>query len=150
RGVGDARRAMYVTLSGGVATAILDPILIFGFDLGLTGAAIATVGSRLLLTIFGLYGAWHVHRLVRLPAFRRMLADARPFLAIGIPAVLTQLATPVGNAYVTHSMAYFGDDAVAGWAIIGRLVPVAFGTIFALSGAVGPIMGQNFGARRHD
>ena len=47
-------------------------------------------------------------------------------------------------------MAPFGDDAVAGWAIIGRIVPVAFGVIFALSGAVGPIIGQNFGARRFD
>ena len=44
----------------------------------------------------------------------------------------------------------FGDGAVAGWAIIGRIVPVAFGVIFALSGAVGPIIGQNFGARRFD
>ena len=43
----------------------------------------------------------------------------------------------------------FGDDAVAGWAIIGRIIPVAFGVIFALSGAVGPIIGQNFGARRY-
>ena len=47
-------------------------------------------------------------------------------------------------------MAAFGDQAVAGWAIIGRIVPVAFGVIFALSGAVGPILGQNFGARRYD
>ncbi|MEL6752219.1 MAG: MATE family efflux transporter, partial [Pseudomonadota bacterium] len=39
-----------------------------------------------------------------------------------------------------------GDDAVAGWAIIGRILPVAFGTIFALSGAVGAILAQNYGA----
>jgi Na+-driven multidrug efflux pump len=39
---------------------------------------------------------------------------------------------------------------VAGWAIIGRIVPVSFGVIFALSGAVGPILGQNFGARKFD
>jgi Na+-driven multidrug efflux pump len=36
---------------------------------------------------------------------------------------------------------------VAGWAVLGRLVPVAFGAFFALSGSVGPIMGQNIGAR---
>ena len=78
------------------------------------------------------------------------MAAARPFFAIGVPAVLTQLATPVGNAFVTAEIARFGDDAVAGWAIIGRIMPVAFGVIFALSGAVGPILGQNFGARRYD
>lgn len=147
RGVGDARRAMYVTLGGGVAAAILDPILIFGLDLGLDGAAISTVLSRGILMLIGLHGAHVVHRLVRLPDMNGLLAAGRPFFAIGLPAVLTQLATPVGNAYVTAEIARFGDDAVAGWAIVGRLTPVAFGVIFALSGAVGPILGQNYGAR---
>lgn len=150
RGVGDAPRAMFVTLGAGVAAAILDPILIFGFDLGLDGAAIATVLSRCVMLAIGLHGAWRVHRLVRIPDLARLRAALRPFLAIGLPAVLTQIATPVGNAYVTSEIARFGDQAVAGWAIIGRLIPVAFGVVFALSGAVGPILGQNFGARRYD
>lgn len=147
RGVGDARRAMYVTLSGGVAAAILDPLLIFGLDLGITGAAISTVLSRFVILAVGLHGAHIVHHLIRMPDRRRLAAATRPFFAVGIPALLTQIATPVGNTYVTVRMADFGDDAVAGWAIIGRIIPVAFGVIFALSGAVGPILGQNYGAR---
>lgn len=150
RGVGDARRAMYVTLGGGIAAAILDPIFIFGFGLGLDGAAISTVLSRCVLLAAGLYGAHFVHRLIALPNWTRLVAAARPFFAIGLPAVLTQIATPVGNAYITAAIARFGDDAVAGWAIIGRITPLAFGVIFALSGAVGPIIGQNFGALRFD
>ena len=150
RGAGDARRSMYVTLASGIAAAILDPLLIFGLELGLEGAAWATVLSRAVMLAVGLYGAHTVHRLIRMPDRERLLAALRPFLAIGIPAVLTQIATPVGNAYVTIVIAGFGDDAVAGWAIVGRLVPVAFGVIFALSGAVGPILGQNYGARRYD
>jgi len=63
-----------------------------------------------------------------------------------VPAILTQLATPVGQAFVTRAMAEFGEVAVAGMAIVGRLTPLAFAVIFALSGAVGPIIGQNFGA----
>lgn len=39
---------------------------------------------------------------------------------------------------------------MAGWAIVGRIIPVAFGAIFALSGAIGPILGQNYGAGRID
>jgi Na+-driven multidrug efflux pump len=39
---------------------------------------------------------------------------------------------------------------VAGWAVIGRIIPIAFGAIFALSGAIGPIIGQNLGARQLD
>jgi putative MATE family efflux protein len=147
RGVGDARRAMYVTLAGGVAAAILDPILIFGFDLGITGAAVSTLLSRLALLLVGLHGAAIVHRLVRMPDMAALGAAFRPFFAIGGPAVMTQIATPVGNAYVTAQIAAFGDGAVAGWAIIGRLIPVAFGVIFSLSGAVGPILGQNYGAK---
>jgi putative MATE family efflux protein len=150
RGTGDARRAMYVTLSSGIAAAILDPIFIFGLRLGLDGAAISTVLSRFVLLGIGIYGAHYVHHLIALPNWKRLIAAARPFFAIGLPAVMTQIATPVGNAFVTAEIARFGDGAVAGWAIIGRIVPVAFGVIFALSGAVGPIIGQNFGARRFD
>jgi putative MATE family efflux protein len=149
RGVGDARRAMFVTLGSGLAAAVLDPVLIFGFDLGLDGAAIATVLARFVMLAIGLHGAHVVHRLIRLPDRARLAAAFRPFFSIALPAVLTQIATPVGNAYVTAQIAAFGDDAVAGWAIIGRLTPVAFGVIFALSGAVGPILGQNYGAREY-
>jgi MATE family, multidrug efflux pump len=147
RGVGDAKRAMYVTLAGAIAAAIMDPILIFGLDLGLDGAAISTLFSRCFLLAVGLHGAAVVHKLVRMPDLAVFRDTMRPFLDIGGPAAMTQLATPVGNAYVTAQIAGFGDDAVAGWAIIGRLIPVAFGVIFSLSGAVGPILGQNYGAK---
>ena len=51
---------------------------------------------------------------------------------------------------LVRAVAPFGDEAVAASAIIGRVVPVAFGIIFSLSGSVGPIIGQNFGARNFD
>jgi Na+-driven multidrug efflux pump len=75
RSAGDARRAMYVTLVGGLVTAALDPLLIFAFGLGVDGAAIASVFSRVALTAVGLYGAVKVHDLVARPSaaspFRR-------------------------------------------------------------------------------
>ncbi len=74
----------------------------------------------------------------------------RPIVAIAFPAVLTQLATPIGQAYVTRAMAAYGEEAVAGMAIVARMTPVGFGIIFALSGAIGPIIGQNAGAGLHD
>lgn len=150
RAAGDARRAMYVTLIGGMATAILDPILIFGLDLGLDGAAIATVLSRIVLLAVGIYGAHYVHRLVKIPTGAELSAAVRPFFAVGVPAIMTQVATPVGNTYVTVQIADYGDQAVAGWAIVGRILPVAFAGVFALSGAVGPIIGQNVGAQLYD
>ena len=54
-----------------------------------------------------------------------------------IPAVLPNLATPAGGAYVTVAMSQFSDSAVAGWAVLGRIIPIAFGTIFSLSGSIG-------------
>ena len=44
-------------------------------------------------------------------------------LAIALPAVMTQIPTPVAQAFVTRGIAPFGDDAVAGWAVIGRITP---------------------------
>ncbi|MBX9927067.1 MAG: MATE family efflux transporter, partial [Hyphomicrobiaceae bacterium] len=72
--------------------------------------------------------------------------DLVPIAAIAVPAILTNIATPASNAIVTAAIATHGDSAVAGWTAIGRIVPVAFGAIYALSGSIGPILGQNYGA----
>jgi len=146
RATGDARRSMYVTLSGGAVSAVLDPILIFGFDLGVNGAAIATVCARIMIVSVGFYGAIKVHRMVASFNLRHAAEDSGKVAAIALPAILTNIATPVGNFYLTYAIGRYGDDAVAGWAVIGRLIPIAFGGLFALSGSVGPIIGQNFGA----
>ena len=62
--------------------------------------------------------------------------------------MLTNMATPIGNAIVISAIAKFGGAYVAAFAIINRISPLAFGLVFALSGAIAPIYGQNFGARQ--
>lgn len=146
RAHGDARRAMMATVYGGLVNAILDPILIFGLDLELTGAALASVAARVAIGAAALIPIFRYHGGLDRPAAADLALDLRPILAIAVPAVLTQLATPVGQAYVTRAMADYGEEAVAGMAIVARLTPVAFGILFALSGAIGPIIGQNAGA----
>ena len=150
RAHGDARRAMTATLVAGAVNAVLDPILIFGLDLELTGAALASAVSRVAIAWFAIAPIYRHHGGLGLPELPKLIADFTPIVAISFPAILTQLATPVGQAFVTRSMAEFGEEAVAGMAVVARLTPVAFGTIFALSGAVGPIIGQNYGAGQHD
>jgi putative MATE family efflux protein len=150
RAAGDARRAMYVTLAGGILTAACDPLLIFGFGLGVDGAAITSVLARLTLVAVGFHGCVRAHDLLARPDWRTALTDARPLAAIAVPAVLANIATPFGNAIVTAAVARYGDSAVAGYAVIGRIVPLAFGAIFALAGSIGPILGQNLGAGRLD
>nr|WP_315188781.1 MATE family efflux transporter [uncultured Albidiferax sp.] len=152
RSVGDARGAMAVTLGAAVVTAVLDPILIFGLGMGLDGAAATAVVSRGILAAVGLRGVLRHGLLGRWGPANRVALGGDALLLAGVagPAVLTNLATPVSAAFVTHSIAQFGASAVAGQAIIDRVTPVAFGVIYALSGAVGPILAQNLGAGQFD
>jgi Na+-driven multidrug efflux pump len=150
RAYGDARRAMMATVIGGIVNAVLDPILIFGLNLELTGAAIASVCARVAIAFFALRPLIKHYGGFDRPTAQSLLIDLSPIVAIAFPAILTQLATPVGQAYVTRAMAEFGEAAVAGMAIIGRMTPIAFGVIFAMSGALGPIIGQNSGAGQSD
>lgn len=147
RAYGDAKRSMYTTLAGGVVNAVLDPLLIFTFDLGLEGAAIASVIARIVMGSLAFGNALRVHNAYIHPRFEMLRRDTRAVSAIAGPAILTNFATPFGAAIVTRLMAPYGTDAVAGMAVIGRLIPMAFGVVLALSGAIGPIVGQNYGAK---
>ena len=124
RSVGDAKLAMYSTLAGGGVNAVLDPLFIFTLGLGLHGAAIASVLSRFAVAWVALYGVTHIHKLMGKFDYHQWLIDQKEIFNVAIPAMSTNIATPVGNAYVTM--------------------------IFAISGAVGPIIGQNFGALLYD
>jgi len=146
RAHGDARRAMVATIAGGLVNAVLDPILIFGLNLDLTGAALASVFARIAIAVTALLPIYRHYGGLEKPSAEEFRLDLPAILVIAFPAILTQIATPIGQAYVTRAMAEFGEAAVAGMAIIARLTPVAFGVLFALSGAIGPIIGQNFGA----
>lgn len=150
RAHGDARRSMLTTLYGGLANLVLDPIFIFGFGWGLEGAAVASVGSRFFVVFVALWPLIRVHDALARPNLVSFLGRAPAIAAIALPAVLTNVATPVGNAIVMRFVAEYGEAAVAGIAIVSRLQPLAFAVVFAMSGAVGPIIGQNFGARQHE
>lgn len=149
RAVGAARQAMLVTLSGAVLTAFLDPLLIFGAGLGVAGAAITVCAARATFVAVGLRGVLR-HGLLEVPRVPRVLADAPALAGVAGPAVLTNLAPSVASAFLARLFAGYGPDAVAAAAVIDRLTPVAFGGLFALSGAVGPILAQNWGAGRFD
>ncbi|MEM9584157.1 MAG: MATE family efflux transporter [Pseudomonadota bacterium] len=150
RAYGDARGAMMATIWGGLVNAVLDPILIFGLGLDLQGAAIASVMARITIAVMALRPVIKRHGGIDAPHLPTLLRDFGAVFGIALPAILTQLATPVGQGYVTRAMAEFGEVAVAGMAIVSRLTPISFAVIFALSGALGPIIGQNFGGGRHD
>lgn len=150
RAEGLGAKAMYVTLLSGTVLMLIDPVLILWLGWGLDGAAIGLFAFRIALMGLGLYFAAYQHGLIAMPGMVGVTRCMRPYMAVALPAIATQMATPAGNYFLTIVMARFGDDAVAAWAVVGRLTVVAFGGIFALSGAIGGIFGQNYGAGKCD
>lgn len=150
RAEGDARSAMNITVVSAVVTLALDVVLILWLGFATIGAAWAAVAGRLAMMIVGLWLVFGRGRKIEWPRTVEARTDMAALVIIAIPAVLTNIATPIASIYVTSAISSFGDEAIAAWGIISRLVPVAFGAIFALSGSVGPIVGQNYGANRID
>ncbi len=146
RAYGESNAAMYPSFFGAVTNAVLDPLLIFSLGLGLNGAAWATVVARFVTLAIAFYPALRKHSAFVFPRVSWFLRDFSVVSKLAVPGVLTNIATPIGTAIMTREMAKFGSDAVAGMAIIGRLMPVAFAVVLALSSAVGPVIGQNYGA----
>lgn len=150
RAEGDAMRAMYVTISIGVVAVVVDPFLIFGLDLGTDGAAWGVVVSRTSSALLATYYVVWVKNLAAPIGWKDVRHWAWPFFVVALPAALTQVSSPFGNYIATRAISEFGEAAVAGWAVLTRLLVVFFGGIFALSGAIGGIIGQNFGAGLFD
>lgn len=150
RSHGFAKWAMYPSLAGALVNLIFDPLLIFGLNMDLAGAATATVFARIATFAVAFYAATRLFDVVDKPNMAAVLRYAREIVRFTLPAVLASVASPIGLSLVTRYITQFGTDAVAGLAIVGRLSPVVFAVVNALSGAIGPIIGQNYGAGKHD
>lgn len=145
RGIGDAKGAMNITLFVGLANAILDPIFIFGLNMDIEGAALASLLSQLGGAVVGLYKVRR-HQMLTQPDPATFRRDMSIFWSVAGPAVATNMATPFANGYANRVIATFGEAAVSAYAVIGIITPLAFAGLFSLSGAVGPVIGQNYGA----
>lgn len=150
RAYGDARRAMNTTLAMAAGNAIFDPILMFGLDWGFAGAAWATVISIILMAATGIIPIMRYYGGFAMPTRASFAANLIDIRRIMVPAVLTNLATPVGGIVTFRLIADYGEASVASYAVIGRIIPLAFCLLFSLSGSIGPIIGQNYGAGQLD
>ncbi len=150
RAAGDAWRSMMVTLLAGLVVLVLDPFLIIYAGWGVTGAAASLVISRVVMAVLGLYWLVRFHGLLTRPSLTMLRQTARPYFAIALPGIATQSSPPAGQWMLTLAMAPFGPEAVAAMAVSMRLMMLVFGGVYGLSGAIGGIIGQNFGARRMD
>lgn len=146
RTAGLSRQAMWIMLAATAAVAVADPVLIFLFDLGLDGAGYAYVLS---CTITASVGGYYVHRVARLTSRLepvQLWADIGHICRIAVPSVFGNLATPVGMAYLMATVAQFGSQALAGIAVVDRVIQFAFCVFFVLPGALSPVLAQNLGA----
>jgi putative MATE family efflux protein len=155
RATGDARVPGLVMTAGALLNLALDPFLIFGWGpfprLELAGAAYAMVVSRIAMA--AVLGFVLVARrglvLPRARLTEGFAGSAREILHVGLPAMATQLIGPVSAAVITRLLAGHGEAVVAGFGVAGRIEAVAVMLLFALSGSIGPFVGQNWGAGAH-
>jgi Na+-driven multidrug efflux pump len=148
RTTGDSRRAMWVVLSGAATLAVADPLLIFVFDLGLKGAGLAYAVSAIVSASLGIY--WVRRRVgLRFSSDVRLLRQhVRVTFKIALPAIVGNVATPIGLAYLFSVLATYGASTLAAMAVVDRVMQFSYCAFFALPSALAPVLGQNIGADR--
>lgn len=156
RGQGEARFTSYISLTYSIANWILDPLLITGVGgfegFGVAGAAYATLAGWALGIAVALYLVRHtllqIHPSLVLKC--RMRESAVAIMRVAGPAAFSNAINPIGLSVLTALLASQGEAAVAGFGAAGRLQSFAVVPLLALSGSIGSIVGQNWGANQPD
>lgn len=160
RGQGEAKRTSTVSITYAAANWVLNPILITGapeilggFEgFGIAGSAYATVigwGIGVVTAMVLLRGTSLPFRLGALRDCD-LIDPARAIIKVGLPAAFSNAINPLGLSILTARVALEGEAAVAGFGAAGRLQSFVIVPLLGLSGAIGAIVGQNWGAGRHD
>ena len=149
---GRAALAMVGLLSGSAINLALDPLLMFGLGLGVSGAGIATAvaqiaGFSILLSMFrdGRTASSFRFRLVSL---RRSVAGS--IVAIGSPSLLRNACGAVAPVLLNHQAAAWGDAAIAAMSIVGRVGFLVAAVSIGIGQGFQPVAGFNWGAGRAD
>ncbi|MDH3641690.1 MAG: MATE family efflux transporter [Gammaproteobacteria bacterium] len=152
RANGNATIPGVVMTVGALLNLALDPVLIFGWfgfpRMELAGAATANVISRVATAGVLLYYVNHANLIVTRNIGDQFLKSCRRILQVGMPAIATQLIGPVSAAVITRLLAGHGEIVVAGFGVATRVEAVAVMLLFALSGSIGPFVGQNWGGNQ--
>lgn len=156
RACGDASAPSTIMVTSAVFNLGATPLLVFGAGpipgLGIEGAALATLGARILSAACALYLViWRDRLVVSFRrGFRRFLKSAGQVFSISIPAAIGNASNPLGIAVATAAIAVLGSETVAAFGVATRLEAFAIIPMLALSASIGPIVGQNWGASRAD
>jgi putative MATE family efflux protein len=154
RGYGNTRAPMVVMGVSVLVNVVIDPILIFGWfgapELGVQGAALATIVSRGIATVIGVYILFGTSAgpSVSVADFRPKLEYVAQIVRIGVPSAVEQSATALGFITLTVMVISFAPEVVAAYGLGNRLTSLIFLPALGLGRATNTIVGQNLGARK--
>lgn len=145
---GNAKYAMVGIISGALINIIMDPILIFGFDMGVRGAAIATISGQIigfaaLLFIDRRTGTFSVSFRAFKPTFRAYIEIIKG----GLPSLLRQGLLSISTILLNVAAKEYGDSAIAGMAITTRIIYILNAIVIGLGQGYQPVCGFNYGAK---
>ncbi len=152
RSQGNAALSMIGITTGGILNVILDPVLIFGFHLGISGAAIATIFSQfvsftiLLVLVIRSGNVLKPHP--RYFTFQGWVY--KEILSAGMPTLGRQGLASVASVLLNVASSGFGDAAVAAMSIVTRIMMFINSALIGFGQGFQPVCGFNFGAKRYD
>ena len=149
---GATKFTMIAMLTGSIANVILDPVMIYGMDLGIEGAAIATVIS--LCINMALYIGYIAKKKGVLRFSVRNIAPSKiiyaEVLKIGIPVLLFQLLASTAMGSINTAAKPYGDYAVAAMGAVTRIMTVVTYVVFGFLKGFQPFAGYNYGAKKYE
>ena len=149
---GATKFTMIAMLTGSITNVILDPIMIYGMDLGIEGAAIATVIS--LCINMALYIGYIAKKKGVLRFSVRNIAPSKTIYAevlkIGIPVLLFQLLASTAMGSINTAAKPYGDYAVAAMGAVIRIMTVVTYVVFGFLKGFQPFAGYNYGAKKYE
>ncbi len=156
RATGDTKTPGLIMIIVVTINAVLDPFLIFGIgpfpEMGITGAAVATVGTRMTAMIIALLVLHFREKMITFekPARGEIIRSWSSILYIGIPAAAANIIIPISLAFITRLVAEYGNTAIAAYNGIGtRIEMFALTPCIALGAIIIPFIGQNMGAKKY-
>ena len=153
RSEGNARFAMMMMIIPSVLNIILSPIFIFGFDMGVQGAAVATVISQASVSIVILryFMSGKSTLSISLPDMKPRLDLMKEVIIIGMPAFFRQVAGSVMMIAINAMLIRFGSEFHVGvFGIVQRVLMFTLMPMMGILQGMQPIIGYNFGAKNFD
>ncbi len=152
RAEGEIVRSMVGIIAGALLNIALAPLFIFTFNMGIGGAAIATVLSQIISFLILISNYVLKRRVVRIriKSISMHWSMYRDILITGLPSFFRQGLASVASIALNVSAAVYGDPAVAAMSIVGRAFMFILSTIIGFGQAFQPVAGYNYGANQYD